>query len=111
MRHKQGLMFSVTATSFLMMESQSPSDTSTKSQSPVARMSSDVPNLNKPCSACRRRKVRCDKSQPCNNCIRHGVSCVYDAAKESVVSQQMLQERVERLERMVEDMAAFALFS
>ncbi|KPM45402.1 hypothetical protein AK830_g1210 [Neonectria ditissima] len=72
-------------------------------------MSSDVINFNKPCSACRRRKVRCDKAQPCNNCIRHRVSCVYEAPRESVVSQQVLQDRVERLERMVEDLTAFSL--
>ncbi|KAF7553442.1 hypothetical protein G7046_g7097 [Stylonectria norvegica] len=72
-------------------------------------MSSDVLNFNKPCSACRRRKVRCDKAQPCNNCVRHHVSCVYEAPRESVLSQQLLQDRVERLERMVEDMAAFSL--
>ncbi|CAM1511760.1 Fc.00g092730.m01.CDS01 [Cosmosporella sp. VM-42] len=71
-------------------------------------MPSDVLNFNKPCSACRRRKVRCDKAQPCNNCVRHGVSCVYEAPRESVMTQQLLQDRVERLERMVEDMAAFS---
>ncbi|KAH7134247.1 hypothetical protein EDB81DRAFT_94426 [Dactylonectria macrodidyma] len=72
-------------------------------------MSSDVINFNKPCSACRRRKVRCDKAQPCNNCIRHRVSCVYEAPRESVMSQQVLQDRVERLERMMEDLTAFSL--
>lgn len=72
-------------------------------------MSSDVINFNKPCSACRRRKVRCDKAQPCNNCIRHRVSCVYEAPRESVMSQQVLQDRVERLERLVEDLTAFSL--
>ncbi|KFA63633.1 hypothetical protein S40285_03167 [Stachybotrys chlorohalonatus IBT 40285] len=72
-------------------------------------MSSDVLNFNKPCSACRRRKVRCDKAQPCNNCVRHGVSCVYEASRESVASQELLHERVERLERIVEEMASLTL--
>lgn len=72
-------------------------------------MSSDVLNFNKPCSACRRRKVKCDKAQPCNNCIRHRVTCVYEAPRESVMSQQLLQDRVDRLERMVEDLAAYSL--
>jgi hypothetical protein len=72
-------------------------------------MSSDVINFNKPCSACRRRKVKCDKAQPCNNCIRHRVTCVYEAPRESVMSQQVLQDRVDRLERMVEDLAAYSL--
>ncbi|KAI9158195.1 Bikaverin cluster transcription factor bik5 [Paramyrothecium foliicola] len=69
-------------------------------------MSSDILNFNKPCSACRRRKVRCDKAQPCNNCVRHGVNCVYEASRDTTVSQQVLQDRVERLERIIEDMAA-----
>ncbi|KAH6883540.1 hypothetical protein B0T10DRAFT_410917 [Thelonectria olida] len=71
-------------------------------------MSSHVLNFNKPCSACRRRKVRCDKAQPCNNCIRHRVTCVYEAP-ESIMSQQQLQDRVGRLEHMVEDLAAYSL--
>ncbi|XEV07606.1 hypothetical protein FSHL1_012893 [Fusarium sambucinum] len=29
------------------------------------------------CVACRRRKVRCDKTFPCKNCVRHGVTCVF----------------------------------
>ncbi|KAI5463709.1 hypothetical protein BGZ63DRAFT_423030 [Mariannaea sp. PMI_226] len=72
-------------------------------------MSSDVLNFNKPCSACRRRKVKCDKSQPCNNCTRHRVTCVYEAPRESAMSQQLLQDRVDRLERMVEDLTAYSM--
>ncbi|PSN65239.1 hypothetical protein BS50DRAFT_53841 [Corynespora cassiicola Philippines] len=31
------------------------------------------------CSLCRRRKVRCNREQPCNNCLRSkNVSCVYE---------------------------------
>lgn len=72
-------------------------------------MSSGVVNFNKPCSACRRRKVRCDKAQPCNNCIRHRVICVYEVPGESTKSEQLLQDRVDRLERMVEDLASYSL--
>ncbi|KAL6411921.1 hypothetical protein AUP68_04300 [Ilyonectria robusta] len=72
-------------------------------------MSSDVLNFNKPCRVCRRRKVRCDKKQPCNNCVRHGVQCVYEAPPESAMSQQLLQKRVERLERIVEDLIASSI--
>ncbi|KAH7116464.1 hypothetical protein EDB81DRAFT_767483 [Dactylonectria macrodidyma] len=69
-------------------------------------MPSDVLNFNRPCNACRRRKVRCDKARPCNNCVRHRVPCVYNAPRESVMNQQLLHDRVERLERIVENMAA-----
>src|SRR6478609_2856345 len=69
-------------------------------------MSRNMINFNKPCNACRRRKVRCDRAQPCNNCMRHGVNCLYEVFQETTVSKQMFQDRVERLERIVEDMAS-----
>jgi hypothetical protein len=76
-------------------------------------MSTNLLNFNKPCSACRRRKVRCDKESPCNNCVRHGSVCVYDDQRESAAvtpeSQQMLQDRIERLEKMIEDMASLSV--
>jgi hypothetical protein len=28
------------------------------------------------CDVCRRRKVRCDKGNPCSNCLRTGATCV-----------------------------------
>lgn len=31
-----------------------------------------------PCSTCRRRKVRCSKTQPCTNCARTGIDCHYE---------------------------------
>ncbi|THC98272.1 hypothetical protein EYZ11_002274 [Aspergillus tanneri] len=30
------------------------------------------------CLECRRRKVRCDRNQPCAQCTAHGASCVFD---------------------------------
>lgn len=29
------------------------------------------------CLACKRRKVRCDRKQPCGNCVRRGAECVF----------------------------------
>ncbi|KAK2031332.1 hypothetical protein LX32DRAFT_613796 [Colletotrichum zoysiae] len=78
-------------------------------------MSSNLLNFNKPCNACRRRKVRCDKAKPCLNCVRHGIACVYDPQRDASVptpeSQQQLQERVERLERVIEDMKGMSMWS
>src|ERR1700733_1631339 len=31
-----------------------------------------------PCSICRRRRVRCSKTLPCDNCVRAGALCSYD---------------------------------
>jgi hypothetical protein len=36
-----------------------------------------------PCSVCRRRKVRCSKTLPCDNCERAGAVCVYDNSTRS----------------------------
>ena len=29
------------------------------------------------CVTCRRRKVRCNKENPCSNCVRAGIECVF----------------------------------
>ncbi|OKL63379.1 hypothetical protein UA08_02130 [Talaromyces atroroseus] len=31
-----------------------------------------------PCATCRRRKVRCSKTQPCTNCAKAGIECHYE---------------------------------
>ncbi|KAI5455870.1 hypothetical protein BGZ63DRAFT_458507 [Mariannaea sp. PMI_226] len=74
-------------------------------------MSSNITNFKKPCKVCRHRKVKCDKAQPCKICIRHQVACVYeDPPRESAISQQQLvQDRVDRLECMIEDPVACSL--
>jgi len=64
----------------------------------------------KPCENCRRRKVKCDKTEPCGNCVKHRVACVYDCANGSgngddSLEKTLLNERVERLERMIEEMS------
>ncbi|KAL3491478.1 hypothetical protein BJX62DRAFT_237082 [Aspergillus germanicus] len=37
-----------------------------------------------PCLHCSRRKVKCDKRSPCQNCIKHGVACSYSASGEEL---------------------------
>lgn len=37
------------------------------------------------CSKCRQRKVKCDKSYPCNGCRRSGINCVYPVRQERFV--------------------------
>jgi hypothetical protein len=61
------------------------------------------------CVTCRRRKVRCNKQQPCSNCVSHRMLCEFpsfnrqkrrrkvDKPKEDVLLQQL-----RRLETMVE---------
>lgn len=31
-----------------------------------------------PCAHCGRRRVKCDKQNPCRNCVRHGLECTYE---------------------------------
>ncbi|KAJ5376793.1 hypothetical protein N7509_013679 [Penicillium cosmopolitanum] len=56
------------------------------------------------CQLCRKKKARCNRAQPCAQCIRHNVPCVYDdrhmkpGLRAGVVDQ--LCRRIETLENM-----------
>jgi hypothetical protein len=57
------------------------------------------------CRGCYARKVRCDRADPCANCTRNGVSCVYptkdkDAARRTTILQTVC-DRLERLENLL----------
>lgn len=57
------------------------------------------------CLECRRRKLKCNKSQPCSNCIRFNRDCVYLGPKLDEASQLRLteiKEKVGSLERQLE---------
>ena len=46
------------------------------------------------CIECRRRKIRCDRTEPCKNCIAIKVQCVYKTyANDRVVRQQHPYDR------------------
>jgi hypothetical protein len=61
------------------------------------------------CTSCRHRKVKCDRQQPCSNCVRacHGHGCVYPpgpgrAAKQSrKILNSELVDRLSRLEAII----------
>ncbi|EJT71350.1 hypothetical protein GGTG_10609 [Gaeumannomyces tritici R3-111a-1] len=82
-------------------------------QSKASQLGAGVTGHSKPCTACRRRKVRCCKTQPgCANCSRHGLVCIYDSgdgASASVIAygadQAALYDRIDRLERLIEEMS------
>ena len=63
----------------------------------------------KPCHMCRKRKVRCSKTQPCSNCQRADIDCVYDETSRDSVkvprSTAALAERVAELESLVANMS------
>ncbi|KAK0734238.1 hypothetical protein B0T26DRAFT_634636 [Lasiosphaeria miniovina] len=57
------------------------------------------------CLECRRRKLKCDKSQPCSNCLKFNRDCHYLGPKLDEASQLRLteiKEKVGSLERQLE---------
>ncbi|GJC91905.1 fungal specific transcription factor [Colletotrichum higginsianum] len=57
------------------------------------------------CLECRRRKLKCNKSQPCVNCMKFSRDCVYLSPKLDEASQLRLteiKEKVGSLERQLE---------
>lgn len=64
------------------------------------------------CTACRRRKVGCDKKQPCQNCKKAGNDCVYppsnDANAHQMIRDERLLEQLNRLEPMFKTLASYA---
>ena len=57
----------------------------------------------KPCTTCRKRKVKCDKESPCSNCVRRHVPCTYDESGldgEALNSDDGNVEVIQRLSRI-----------
>lgn len=57
------------------------------------------------CLECRRRKLKCDKSQPCGHCLKNGRECHYLSPKLDEASQLRLtqfKDKVGSLERQLE---------
>ncbi|OCT50974.1 hypothetical protein CLCR_08109 [Cladophialophora carrionii] len=64
-----------------------------------------------PCFDCRRRKVKCSKTEPCANCQRFGVECIYEDAGRLVhrrtptTSNDPLVRRIAELEELVRNLS------
>lgn len=52
-------------------------DPPSQSQSPTKGDKNDKPIKAFSCLRCFERKVRCDKSHPCANCVKSNVECVF----------------------------------
>ena len=60
------------------------------------------------CIRCSERKVRCDKEDPCNACVRHKVECVYRAPdpsrkKRKIVRDDSVDERLKHFETLLRE--------
>ncbi|RDW72338.1 putative C6 transcription factor [Aspergillus mulundensis] len=69
-------------------------------QSDTHKSDEDIPA----CQSCRRKKARCSREQPCSQCVRFDVACIYDdrrlkpGMRAGVVDS--LSRRIETLENM-----------
>ena len=82
-------------------------------QSPTTTThSSKSPSLNpRSCVTCRKRKVRCDKHEPCSNCVKASIPCHFPppgrAPRKPKRSQDVeLLKRLRRLESVVENLGS-----
>lgn len=72
----------------------------------------DSPKLNpRSCVTCRRRKVRCDKHEPCSNCTKANIECVFPPPgraprKPRRPHDAELLKRLRRLESVVDSLGA-----
>jgi hypothetical protein len=60
------------------------------------------------CAACRSRKLKCDRQQPCGQCVRRGKppeECQYAPRREHKKVKGGMSGRLQRLEMMVREMA------
>jgi hypothetical protein len=66
----------------------------------AAKPQEDVPA----CQSCRKKKARCSRAQPCSECIRFNIGCVYDERRTKpglrTGAVDQLYRRVETLENM-----------
>lgn len=92
-------------------------DTIVKSSSQTPKPTGDSqgrPLNPRSCVTCRKRKVRCDKTHPCNNCRRANIECVFPAPgraprkprKAGDGRDKELLERLRKLERVVKGLGA-----
>lgn len=67
-------------------------------------------NLNlRSCVTCRRRKVRCNKREPCSNCVKAGIECIFPGPGRAPRKQRRSPDvevlsRLRRLEGVVESL-------
>ncbi|KAK2768390.1 hypothetical protein FQN54_000245 [Arachnomyces sp. PD_36] len=70
------------------------------------------PQLNpRSCTTCRRRKVRCNKRNPCSNCTKAGIECIFPAPgraprRSKKPADSELLTRLRRLEGVVQALGA-----
>jgi hypothetical protein len=79
---------------------------------PAPTQSSSSPHLNpRSCVTCRRRKVKCNKEDPCRNCLRAGTECIFPGPGRAPRRSRKLPDtellaRLRKLEGVVQSLGA-----
>lgn len=90
----------------------SPEEVADFAQDQTAGASNSGPKLNpRSCVTCRKRKVRCDKRDPCSNCVKANIDCVFPPPgraprKPRRPQDAELLKRLRRLESVVDSLGA-----
>lgn len=88
--------------------------TNTAAATANANATTPAPHLNpRSCVTCRRRKVRCNKHEPCANCVKAGIDCVFPGPgraprKSRKPPDAELLSRLRRLEGVVQNLGVQA---
>ncbi|KAK8055738.1 hypothetical protein PG993_000965 [Apiospora rasikravindrae] len=62
------------------------------------------------CQSCRARKIKCDRQQPCSNCARADIDCVYPSGRGRApkrprkVTENYVADRLSRLEAVIREL-------
>ena len=106
-QHQQHQTQTQTAPSLMSSTSSSIATTTTKTTTTTAAPQSQLNPRS--CVTCRRRKVRCNKRDPCSNCNKAGIECIFPGPgraprKPKRSPDAELLARLRRLEGVVESL-------
>lgn len=78
----------------------------------TAPIPSAPPTQLRTCTACRQRKVKCNRQQPCSHCIRSGYDCIYPTGRGRAPKRSrrfvdaQLVDKLARLETIIQRLAS-----
>lgn len=78
----------------------------------TAHTPSAPPTQLRTCTACRQRKVKCNRQQPCSHCIRSGCDCIYPIGRGRAPKRPrrfvegQLVDKLARLETIIQRLAS-----
>ncbi|KAH6840669.1 hypothetical protein B0I37DRAFT_384834 [Chaetomium sp. MPI-CAGE-AT-0009] len=77
----------------------------------IGQTGGDIPPERLACQRCRRRKIKCDRIQPCTHCIKARSECFYESSRKPLVKKQRVlisnvyESRMEHISKKIDDLA------